>query len=311
MNEQATRTYGPNDFVRTAPDTIMGRYMRLFWQPVFVGRDLPAGRAKPLRIMNEDFAIYRGENGVAQILAPRCAHRCTQLSTGWVEGNALRCFYHGWKYDPSGQCVEAPAEREGFADNVRIRSYPTQEYLGLIFAFLGDGDAPPFPHYPVFDKEGVVTVSSYVRDCNCYNNLESNMDSLHTAFVHRNSAFTTAGLNWALPEISGEETDYRDGHLQAWNPGHARESYGAEQQLDGLGASIKPSTSAGTSVPRRRFDAQDGVARCVPRKRGRHLPNFLLRPTRSRGKRSGWRTSSDPRRGMRSAKHLLSSRFVS
>ena len=208
MDEQAIRTYGPNDFVRTAPDTIMGRYMRLFWQPVFLGRELKPGRAKPLRIMNEDFALYRGENGVAQILAPRCAHRCTQLSTGWVEGNALRCFYHGWKYDPSGQCIEAPAEREGFAENVRIRSYPTQEYLGLIFAYLGDGEAPPFPRYPVFDKEGVVITSSYIRDCNCYNNLESNMDSLHTAFVHRSSAFTTAGLNWALPEISGEETDY-------------------------------------------------------------------------------------------------------
>ncbi len=64
------------------------------------------------------------------------------------------------------------------------------------------------PRYPVFDKEGVLTTSTYVRDCNCYNNLESNMDSLHTAFVHRSSAFTTHGLNWALPEISGDETDY-------------------------------------------------------------------------------------------------------
>jgi 5,5'-dehydrodivanillate O-demethylase len=208
MNEPMTRTYGPKDFVRTGPETIMGRYMRLFWQPVYLGRELKAGRAVPLKIMTEDFTLYRGENGVAQILAPRCAHRCTQLSTGWVEGGALRCFYHGWKYDTSGQCIEAPAEREGFAANIRIRSYPTREYLGLIFAYLGEGQAPAFSRYPIFDKEGVVTTSRYIRDCNCYNNLESNMDSLHTAFVHRSSAFTTAGLNWALPEISGEETDY-------------------------------------------------------------------------------------------------------
>jgi 5,5'-dehydrodivanillate O-demethylase len=205
---QTNASFGPKDFVRTAPDTIMGRYLRLFWHPVYLGRELKAGRALPLRIMNEDFTLYRGEEGVAQILAPRCAHRCTQLSTGWVEGTALRCFYHGWKYDASGQCIEAPAERDGFAANVRIRSYPTREYLGLIFAYLGDGAAPLLPHYPVFDKEGVLTASSYIRDCNCYNNLESNMDSLHTAFVHRSSSFTTHGLNRALPEISGEETDY-------------------------------------------------------------------------------------------------------
>ena len=210
MDTHATSpaTFGPKDFVRTGPDTIMGRYMRLFWHPVYVGRDLKAGRAAPLRIMNEDYTLYRGQNGVAQILAPRCAHRCTQLSTGWVEGGSIRCFYHGWKYDASGQCTEAPAERAGFADNVRIRSYPTEEYLGLIFAYLGEGAAPPLPRYPVFDKPGVLSASNYLRDCNCYNNLESNMDSLHTSFVHRSSGFTTAGLNWALPEISGEETGY-------------------------------------------------------------------------------------------------------
>ncbi|HEY4134395.1 MAG TPA: Rieske 2Fe-2S domain-containing protein [Alphaproteobacteria bacterium] len=200
-------SFGPKDFVRTGPDTAMGRYLRRFWHPVYLGRDLKAGRAFPLRIMNEDFTLYRGEDGVAHILAPRCAHRCTQLSTGWVEGDSLRCFYHGWKYDPSGQCTEAPAEREGFADTVQIRSYPTEEYLGLIFAYLGEGDAPPLPRYPEFEKEGVLTNSTYIRNCNCYNNLESNMDSLHTAFVHRSSPFTTAGLR-GLPEIFGDETEY-------------------------------------------------------------------------------------------------------
>lgn len=199
---------GPKDFVKTAPDTLMGRYMRLFWHPVYLGRELKAGRAVPLRIMSEDFTLYRGQDGTAHILAPRCAHRCTQLSTGWVEGDALRCFYHGWKYDPSGQCIEAPAEREGFASTVRIQSYPTLEYLGLIFAYLGEGEAPPPPRFPLFEAAGVLTVSTYIRDCNFYNNLESNMDSLHTAFVHRSSAFTSFGLNWALPEVSGEETSY-------------------------------------------------------------------------------------------------------
>src|ERR1700742_4483957 len=102
MSEQLekNRTYGPKDFVLTGPETIMGRYMRLFWQPVYLGRELKPGRAVPVKIMSEDFTLYRGQDGVAQILAPRCAHRCTQLSTGWVEGNALRCFYHGWKYTP-------------------------------------------------------------------------------------------------------------------------------------------------------------------------------------------------------------------
>ena len=72
--------------VRTGPGTIAGRYLRSFWQPVALLKDLAVGRAKPLRVMSEDFTLYRGETGAPHLLAFRCAHRGTQLSTGWVEG---------------------------------------------------------------------------------------------------------------------------------------------------------------------------------------------------------------------------------
>src|SRR5687767_7172929 len=131
------------DFVHTGPGTLAGRYMRRFWQPVHVAEKLPPGRAVPVRIMSEDFTLYRGEGGIPHLTAFRCAHRGTQLSTGWVEGDSIRCRYHGWRYDGSGQCVEQPGEEEGFASKVRIRSYPVKEYLGLIFAYLGEGEPPP------------------------------------------------------------------------------------------------------------------------------------------------------------------------
>lgn len=49
------------DFAHTGPDTLAGRYMRTFWHPVYRAEDLPAGRAKPITIMNESFTLYRGE----------------------------------------------------------------------------------------------------------------------------------------------------------------------------------------------------------------------------------------------------------
>src|SRR5688572_9172855 len=81
------------DFAHTGPGTLAGRFMRKFWHPVFVARDLLPGRAMPVRIMNEDFTLYRGESGTPHAVAFRCAHRGTQLSTGWVEGEHIRCFY--------------------------------------------------------------------------------------------------------------------------------------------------------------------------------------------------------------------------
>ena len=131
------------DFVRTGPTTLAGKYLRTFWQPVFCSHELAAGRALPVRILGEELTLYRGEGGKAHVIGFRCAHRKTQLSIGWVEGDCLRCFYHGWKYDGSGQCVEQPAEPKPFAEKIRIPGYPVQEYLGLIFAYLGKGKPPP------------------------------------------------------------------------------------------------------------------------------------------------------------------------
>src|SRR6185436_7460103 len=146
------------DLYRTEPGSLAGRYLRSFWQPVYRAKDLPAGEAVPLRIMSEDFTLYRGESGTPHVVAFRCAHRGTQLSTGWVEGDELRCFYHGWKYGPDGQCTEQPAEPEPFCNRIRIRAFPTEEYLGLIFAYFGDrnggdrngreGAAPELPRFP-------------------------------------------------------------------------------------------------------------------------------------------------------------------
>src|SRR5688572_25989509 len=141
------------DFAHTGPGTLAGRYMRSFWQPVARGRDLASGRAKPLRVMSEDFTIYRGESGTAHLVAFRCAHRGTQLSTGWVEGDEIRCFYHGWKYDGSGQCVEQPAEDATFAAKVKIKSYPTQAYAGLVFAYFGEGEPPPMSRHWELERD--------------------------------------------------------------------------------------------------------------------------------------------------------------
>ena len=196
------------DFVHTGPGTLAGRYMRMFWQPLHVSDRLKPGHAAPVRILGEDFTLYRGESGIPYVVDFRCAHRGTQLSVGWVEGECIRCFYHGWKYDGTGQCVEQPAEDQSFASKVKIRSYPTEEYLGLIFAYVGAGAPPSFSRYPQLEDAGVLEVSSYVRLCNYFNTLENGVDQAHVPFTHAKSNFTNFGLNLDIPKISAEETEY-------------------------------------------------------------------------------------------------------
>ena len=196
------------DLYRTEPGTLAGRYLRSFWQPVCRAKDLPAGEAVPLRIMSENFTLYRGETGTPHLVAFRCAHRGTQLSAGWVEGDCLRCFYHGWKYESSGKCVEQPGEDASFKSKIKIRSYPTKEYLGLIFVYFGEGATPPFPRYSDLDAGGIVDVLLNEEwPCNYFNRLDNLGDPVHVPFTHKESR-SRIGIDVVVPEqLIAEEND--------------------------------------------------------------------------------------------------------
>jgi 5,5'-dehydrodivanillate O-demethylase len=202
--ERDTRT--EFDLARTGPGTAMGRFMRRFWMPVMRSEDLPKGHAKPIRVMSEDFALYRGESGQAQVIDYRCPHRGAQMHLGWVEGDDIRCVYHGWKFEYGGQCIEQPAEEPGFARKVRIGSYPTREHLGLVFAYFGGGAPPPFPPYPAPQAEGLIENQTQFVPCNWLQCFENSMDEVHVAFVHRIGG-SHSGI-YDLPEIGAEETDW-------------------------------------------------------------------------------------------------------
>lgn len=193
---------------RTGPDTPAGRYLRQFWIPVAQITDVKPARAKTITIMSEKFTLYRGESGAAHLIGHFCPHRHVALAIGRVEGECVRCFYHGWKFDQDGACVDQPAEDASFKDKVRAPGYPTREYLGLVFAFLGKGEPPPFPEFKRFERPGELLTWSYVRRTNYFNTMENGADHVHANFVHERSAFSTVGVNREIPEIEPWETDF-------------------------------------------------------------------------------------------------------
>lgn len=198
------------DFARTGPGTLAGRYLRMFWQPVARSQDVAPGQALPVRIMSEDLTVYRGEGGEIHVVAGRCAHRESLLSVGWVEGDAIRCRYHGWCFAADGACVDQPGEDSSFAQKVSIRSYPVEEYLGLVFAYLGELPAPSLRRFPDFERDGVVANGPpEVWPCNYFNRVDNACDVGHVSFTHRESMLRT-GLTWQLGirELDSEETEY-------------------------------------------------------------------------------------------------------
>lgn len=208
--KKRSKTLRFNDLIATAPGTVAGEYLRRFWLPIQRAEELRAGEAKPIEIMSERFTPYRGETGAPHVVGFRCPHRGTQLSAGWVEGDSIRCMYHGWCFDAAGQCTDQPAEDKSFAAKIRIRHCPTREDLGLIFAYFGAGDAPEFPRYPHMEEDGILEVlSTEVWLCNFFQRVDNNGDSYHVSFVHRGAySVSAANRREGMPEISKEESPW-------------------------------------------------------------------------------------------------------
>ncbi len=127
-----------------------------YWYAVALSKKLRPGQVVRATFWGTHVAVYRTEAGTVHTLEDRCPHRHLPLSAGVVEGQKLRCQYHGWAMDASGQLADVPHELFGMKmPQCRIKAYPTRERYGLVWVFFGDAenaDKVPMPHIP--DLEG-------------------------------------------------------------------------------------------------------------------------------------------------------------
>ena len=115
-----------SDLEAVGPGTPAGRYLRGFWHPVMRAQDLTAKHPKPLEILGEKFTIYRSEDGIARITNARCPHRGALMSLGWIEGNGIRCRFHGWRFDGSEPRSRlSPLTAPANATNSPMRTAPS------------------------------------------------------------------------------------------------------------------------------------------------------------------------------------------
>ena len=171
----------------TAAGTPMGTLLRKFWHPIAVAEQLEKGKAQALRVLGEDLTLYRGMSGRPYLIGGRCAHRCTVLHTGVIQGEQIRCMYHGWRYDGSGLCTDIPAEKQPRSRPIRIPGYPVHEYSGVVFAYLGGEPVPTFdlPRKEILEAKGRSTlVHKSVWDCNWFQHVENSLDAVHVSFAH-------------------------------------------------------------------------------------------------------------------------------
>ena len=155
---------------RAGPGTPGGRLLRNYWQPVALVEELEGKRpVRPVRLLGEDLVLFKDEAGRYGLLDRDCPHRGADLAYGRREDGGLRCAFHGWLFDLTGQCLQTPAEPEGskLAQRVRQKSYPVVEKSGMLFAWLGEGKPSAFPAFDCFVAPGTHTFAFKGRlECN-------------------------------------------------------------------------------------------------------------------------------------------------
>ena len=199
----------------TNKGTPMGELFRRFWIPVALSEELPGPDCVPvkLKILGEDLIAFRDSDGKVGLIDAFCPHRGAPMFFARNEESGLRCVYHGWKFDVTGQCVDMPNTPEGdtFVNKIKTDAYACGEAGGMVFAYMGPKDKqPPFPE---FDYIGLPSQNIYVTkfqlECNWLQATEGDFDPSHGVFLHStldnnasNPGFTRFG-NRAVQNLSG------------------------------------------------------------------------------------------------------------
>ncbi|MEA2639407.1 MAG: 5,5-dehydrodivanillate O-demethylase oxygenase subunit [Chloroflexota bacterium] len=172
---------------RVGPGTPMGTLLRWYWHPVAASAQLADSPVRPVRILGEDLTLFRDRSGALGLIANRCAHRATGLWYGIPDADGLRCPYHGWKYDASGQCIDQPLEppTSRYKEQIKVTAYPVQEMGGLIWAYLGPQPAPLLPRWDQFVKPHTFRhIAGTMLPCNWLQVVENGGDPNHGTYLH-------------------------------------------------------------------------------------------------------------------------------
>jgi phthalate 4,5-dioxygenase oxygenase subunit len=181
--------------VRVSAGTPMGDFMRLFWIPFMLSKELVTdGAPQQVRLLNETLIAFRDTAGRVGLVDQACPHRGAPLLFARNEDCGIRCVYHGWKFNVEGKPVDllAEPERSRLKERVHLKAYPCRERNGVVWTYMGPNhddlnpdDLPDLPglEWNLVPAENVV-LTMRVQECNWLQAIEGELDSAHAAILH-------------------------------------------------------------------------------------------------------------------------------
>jgi 3-ketosteroid 9alpha-monooxygenase subunit A len=119
------------------------------WICVAYSHEIARGEVKSVRSAGRDLVLFRGDDRQVRVLDAHCPHLGAHLGVGGrVEGNELRCPFHGWRFDGQGICTQIPHARK-IPPRARTSAWTVRERNGFVFVWHSQHGEPPWFEIPV------------------------------------------------------------------------------------------------------------------------------------------------------------------
>ncbi len=172
------------------------------WFAVGWTHELGEGEVKRLRCFGRDLVLFRSRSGQPFLLDAYCPHLGAHLGVGGrVMGESIRCPFHGWRFDGTGQCVEIP-HCSSIPPNAKLRGWDVDERNGMIFAWHHAEEKPPDWEVPTITEIGDpdwteprrvdIEVPIHIQEL-----AENNCDPAHFEFVHGTTDIPPSKMEFA------------------------------------------------------------------------------------------------------------------
>ncbi len=173
---------------RVGRGTPGGELLRRYWLPACLSSEVPEPDGPPVRVrlLGESLVAFRDTAGEVGLVQEACPHRGASLFFGRNEECGLRCVYHGWKFDTTGQCVHQRSERRSFAHRIAIDAYPTHESGGIVWTYMGPEETKTA--FRDFGTENLArehwVANKEYADCNWVQSFDGDIDTTHISNLH-------------------------------------------------------------------------------------------------------------------------------
>jgi phenylpropionate dioxygenase-like ring-hydroxylating dioxygenase large terminal subunit len=155
------------------------------WYWAFKSSDIKRSKVKHLNFLGEELAVYRGDDGVVRAVGAYCPHMGAHLAEGKVDGKGIRCFFHHWKFDETGELVDIPCRKKPGL-KAPIKHYPVTEKYGAIWIYTGEN--PKHGVHEIPELIGINLDSSFgnqfIKECHPNVVMINAIDAHHFTSVH-------------------------------------------------------------------------------------------------------------------------------